>query len=265
MKPVEDAGLLAHYFITATFSDVTIHLDNGDQVKAHKVILAAHSEHFRKMFESVFVKSSARDVCLHDDDAEELYGLLAWCYGLLYDGTHTFPKQSSADYLFSYGARVTYDPSRLQYLVNLHTTADKYMVLQLKVHAMENFALAMEQLVRRYVSLMADEEEEDRFMSVLEEIATLTYNGPEHRVKELRPALANGVHSHEVRLVDKERFKKLMVELPELCFDMLALGTVPSAQSAQEMGRWMFPGTATQTFQGKQGESYLFGGHKSSS
>lgn len=77
-------------------------------------------------------------------------------------------------------------------------------------------------------------------MSALEEIATLVHNGPEHSVKELRPALAKGVHSHAVRLVGKERFKKLMVELPELCFDILALGTKLSTQSAREMESAMF-------------------------
>ncbi|KAK4502334.1 hypothetical protein PRZ48_005759 [Zasmidium cellare] len=216
----------AHYFNNAALSDVTIHFgDDNEQLKLHRVILASSSEHFRKMFEGGFAEATAKDIHLEDDDPEALYGLLAWCYGLSYNGSHTFPVHTNYEEPLYYGSGDLDDEGHLTYMAYLYVAADKYLMLQLKEHARQNFQWATIRFVERYHGVYTDPEYLSEFVDVLEEVATVVYDALRDGAQKLRPYLASAVHEYIGYLVDDEHFKKLMVDIPELSRDLLVMGT----------------------------------------
>lgn len=209
------------YFNNPALSDVVIHF-SGRQVKAHKVILASQSEHFRAMFEGGFAEASAHEVHLYEDDPEAMYGALAYCYGIYYDGNTTFDTFGHGP-LLNYDVRRT-DRERNRYIINLYTTGGEYMMAEVQAHAEWFFNALMGTVKPSYVPLFSrDPEGRDTWMVHCHPRARLLYWTLGESVKELRPAFANAVWRVAHGLSDHELFQQMMLEAPELALDVLNL------------------------------------------
>lgn len=168
------------------------------------------------------MEASSRDIHLHDDDADAIYGLLAFCYGLRYEGNRTWHEATVSGIVNYHGDN---EGQHLRYIISLYVVGGKYMLPQLEAHAEANFTAVMEALVREDDVFHENSLQGDELALVFESTATLLYANFGDNVKKLRPALARTIQSHAAGLVDNETFKQLMMPIPELSFDVLALAT----------------------------------------
>ncbi|KAK4502336.1 hypothetical protein PRZ48_005761 [Zasmidium cellare] len=223
MAGLEGAGAShARYFNNSAHSDVTIHFSDR-QVKAHKIVLASQSEHFRAMFEGGFAEATSRDIHLHEDDPEAMYGALAWCYGLLYDGKTTF-ESWRLDSMEDPWKRTERD--QWTYLINLYATGGKYLMPKMQAHAEEHFTLRMKFAKSpRYAAFVPRHGPvfRDTWMGRWPTPAKLLYHTLGDCAKELRPAFVKAFWVLAPAFKDTEMFNQLMVEIPELALDMLKL------------------------------------------
>lgn len=208
------------YFDNAAHCDVTIHF-RGGKVHAHKVMLAAQSEHFYKMFESGFMETSARDVHLKEDDPDALFGLLAWCYGLLCIATSCVAEEHTVLETQYHGSDFE---DHLKYIAELYVTADKYTVPALKAHAKKHFNLAMQGLSQRCTRARKEVMGAELLLADFEDVTTLVYNTLAEGAGELRAILVKTVHGQLHDLMQFEDFKGMMLRYPKLSFDVATAG-----------------------------------------
>ncbi|KAF2220518.1 BTB/POZ protein [Elsinoe ampelina] len=102
------------YFKNQSFSDVTIILQ-GRKIPAHRVVLAAESSFFDKLFTGSFKDSSASELSLEHDDPDAMEELIRFMYTQNSDGIDTHFGSFAIDKL-----------------CKLITVADKYGVARLR-------------------------------------------------------------------------------------------------------------------------------------
>ncbi|KAF2162873.1 hypothetical protein M409DRAFT_26728 [Zasmidium cellare ATCC 36951] len=212
------------YFNNPKFSDITIHF-SGHEVKAHKVNLASHSGYFRKMFESESLDGSAKDIYLYEDDMEAVFGMLAYFYGCLYHGQGSRGEPSISAYTTGVG-RISGKTHRehLKYLLKLHGVADKYGVSALMRVIKDEFEKGAQQLQARYTPF-GNERCADELVSIFAQLATLLYHSLGGATDELRRVLAEAVHERTLELVDNEKYRRMVRDVPEFSVDLLELAT----------------------------------------
>lgn len=148
------------YFNSSKYSDVTIHFSTGS-VKAHKLVLAQGSDYFRALFESSFKvrnvrvplggmayadgmvlqEASASDIDLQGDDQYAVYGLIAYFYGLHFNGRDANSKERFA---------ITCDARGVEYVkyqVDLYIVASKYLVPDLCSQVASDFVEMLDSLI----------------------------------------------------------------------------------------------------------------------
>ncbi|KAK3050677.1 hypothetical protein LTR09_008043 [Extremus antarcticus] len=214
MDPTTPMGDISRYFDSAKHSDVTIKF-SGHELKAHKIRLCCASDYFRGAFEGNFQEASSNILELHYDDPDAIKGLVAWVYGLYYDGRGTFSpspcQPTSGDLRWA-----------RRHLVNLFAAAKKYLVLSLSEH-MKNRTSAVESYDFLYalISLTPG----TGYPPAIEEMVGYLYDPARDPASELRKTLVGLVAWRlELFLGDEEARKKtrtLIIDEEEFGSDLL--------------------------------------------
>ncbi|KAH6952241.1 BTB/POZ protein [Fusarium avenaceum] len=113
---------VARYYNTDAFSDVAITCD-GQEFKAHRVILSAHSKYFTKALNGEWKESSERQLDIKDFDASVVEAMLRFMY--------------SFDYSNIYGT------STMAFDAQMYQIADKYDIPALKAQSKNKFEVAV--------------------------------------------------------------------------------------------------------------------------
>lgn len=156
-----------------------------------------------------------------------MYGALAWRYGLYYDGKATFQNMTGGPSDFSRPSN--YSSKRTQtehhsYIINLYATGGKYMMPKVQAHAEEHFNARMNRVKPDWWKVMRDHVRlQDTWMKGDQVCATLLYRTLGDSVKKLRPAFARAMWLIAPGVRDNEKFRQLMVDIPELALEMLEL------------------------------------------
>jgi len=85
-----------HHLSPSSLFDITLHLSNGTERKAHKILLAASSEYFKTMFTSKFKEASDQILPIFFD--EHLIPAFDDCLFFIYNGKWQ-PKERNLSYL----------------------------------------------------------------------------------------------------------------------------------------------------------------------
>lgn len=209
------------YFDSPTHSDVTVHF-NGDSIFAHKIILAQGSEYFRNAFEGAFKvritpgrseheadhlgqESGTKEIHLKDDEPHAVKGLVAWLYGLHYDGTVT-AQYTKANHVESDEGGTAY----AKYLVHLHIAASKYMVGCLQSHIASHFP-----------SVLTNIDKLSGYVEHADDVARHVYLEHADEATELRQHIVAHFRGHLARISKMADFRKLLLDVPELSADLV--------------------------------------------
>ncbi|CAD0112091.1 unnamed protein product [Aureobasidium uvarum] len=114
-----------------TLSDITIKF-NGQQICAHKAILAQKSEYVMTAFTSKFQAATGAEVDLgDDDDSEAVHAMLRHIYGLPYIALEITKPNSGCE-------------ETLMFCLNVFIVADKYDVIGLRQKIVPDFLLLLQ-------------------------------------------------------------------------------------------------------------------------
>ncbi|KAK4502335.1 hypothetical protein PRZ48_005760 [Zasmidium cellare] len=248
MAMYEGESPFAEFFDKEELSDFTVNI-NGHKFAVHKIVLASQSQSFREKFCSDKLKDPVPDDVhifvsklprTFEFDRQALYGLIGWCYGRVLIGETTFSDLTAGTDKAYFGHHKV---EHLRYIADLFVTAKKYKAPLLEKHARDNFPLVMQQYVNASQEDLKDPNLATGVVGNLECIAEGVYKRHRDDAKELRPAVAKAVRSCKERLAHIEEFKKLMVRIPKLCFDVmvppeeLPLSPVPEGRPGKKRRR----------------------------
>ncbi|KAK4542440.1 hypothetical protein LTR36_006692 [Oleoguttula mirabilis] len=192
------------YFDSPIHSDVTVHF-SGQSIKAHKIILSQGSEFFKSAFEGSFQESNTQIIHLQDDEAHAVKGLIAWLYGLHYDGDRTL------EYDPSYGPKVEREgEGYAKYMVDLHIAASKYMVGDLQNH-----------LKGRFPDVLARVDKQDGYLACADAAARHIYLERADAAADLRKHVVAHFRKHAARICQMPEFRQLLLEIPDLSADLV--------------------------------------------
>lgn len=69
-----------HMFNSDKFSDIVFVLPSNIQLRAHKLVLAVHSEFLSTMFQSSMIESGAKSINIDEEDAKSFEVMIKFMY-----------------------------------------------------------------------------------------------------------------------------------------------------------------------------------------
>ncbi|KAK5170355.1 uncharacterized protein LTR77_004942 [Saxophila tyrrhenica] len=219
----------SQYFNSSTFSDVTLKF-SGQELLAHKVILACASPYFKRAFEQTgFKEARSNELVLIGDNPDAVRGLVAWIYGMHYDGRGTYSaglpppgitlRNSSSDFLPPPG-------TSMQQIADVYVVAKKYLV-----------DACTKESLRRFNTMLTHfwTNEDTRDLRKVIEVAKFVYVDQKDSATDLRAAVVERIGSMMEDAEDggeaNEEIRALFAEIRELGFEL----TVDSVKEAKQL------------------------------
>ncbi|KAH9839616.1 Broad-Complex, Tramtrack and Bric a brac [Teratosphaeria destructans] len=201
-------GDVAGFFKSARLSDVTIKFGGKFEMSAHKLVLVQHSDYFKTMFNGNFCESTTRIVEVKDDEPFAFTGLIAYCYGLQYDGTRQFTKDGiqSAD-----DSAIFSGNAYLLYQVELYVVAQKYLIPALCTQIVSDLPTMLRKLVGTNTSVS----------TYLASIVEHVYVRHEDDAPSLRKPIADLMVERATAWKEDPQFQALLLAVPQLALDMV--------------------------------------------
>ncbi|KAK4625895.1 uncharacterized protein CLAFUR5_05469 [Fulvia fulva] len=214
------------FLLSAELSDVTIQYEDG-LLPVHKIILAQASEYFKTLLTGPFAEAGQRIVELIDDPPMAIEGMIAWIYGMQFN-----PRDRYNKYIENFHF-VTSDETGVEfvkYQVDLFFTAEKYLLSRLAT-SVEGY----------FFHMLLDVSRQVEFLHV---IAKHVYIARAEEAVALRVHVANAYLERIRSIKDTEELKQLLLDIPELAFDIIRAGaTLPAAEEEDDKPRKVSSGS----------------------
>ncbi|KAF4333628.1 n-carbamoyl-l-amino acid hydrolase [Fusarium beomiforme] len=176
---------LKEYFNTDTLSDVTITCD-GQEFKAHRIILSTHSKCFAKALNGDWKESTEKRIDIKDFDPSVVEAMLRFIY--------------SFDYSNTYGT------SSMVFDAQMYQIADKYDIPALKSESKNKFE-----------SAVATGWSMDDFPIAI----TVVYESTPPEDRGLRDTVVETARENIERLLGKDGFCELIRKTPDFAADLI--------------------------------------------
>lgn len=212
-------------------SDVTVvfQTEHGTcSISAHKIVLAQSSDFFKKAFIGNFKvylylslvelhkqsamltylqEASSAQIRLHDDNPFALFSLLAYCYGLRFDGRSEYSKTDIPIDCNDHGA------AYVQHQVDVYVVADKYGVVNLctDIHT---------KLPGMLSRVTSPSHSAAQYPTYLDQIARHIYLVHPVAAKQLRKPIVEMFAKHVKSWVGTEEFERPVLDLPEFAVEL---------------------------------------------
>ncbi|KAI7321430.1 hypothetical protein KC326_g2239 [Hortaea werneckii] len=233
-------GDISEYFDSKTMSDVTVVFDTEHgtcTISAHKIVLAQSSDFFKKAFIGNFKEASSAQIRLHDDNPFALFSLLAYCYGLRFDGRSEYSKTDISIDCDDHGA------AYVQHQVDVYVVADKYGVVNLCT----DIQTKLPGLLSRITS---PSHSAAQYPKYLDQVARHIYLVHPVAAKQLRKPIVDMFAKHVKSWVGTEEFERLVLDLPEFAVELFRAlagegtkqGTIAGAGKAKRGQKRRFVG-----------------------
>ncbi|RMZ20865.1 hypothetical protein D0859_15124 [Hortaea werneckii] len=213
-------GDVSEYFDSKTMSDVTVVFatEHGTcSISAHKIVLAQSSDFFKRAFIGSFKvrlylslknrEASSTEIRLHDDNPFALFSLLAYCYGLRFDGRSEYSKTDIAIECNDHGA------AYVQHQVDVYVVADKYGVGNLCTDILTKLPAMLGRITSSSHSAA-------RYPAHLDQVARHFYLVHPVAAKQLRKPVVAMFAKHVKSWVGTEEFERLVLDLPEFAVEL---------------------------------------------
>ncbi|KAI7276714.1 hypothetical protein KC345_g6794 [Hortaea werneckii] len=203
-------GDVSEYFDSKTMSDVTVVFDTEHgtcSTSAHKIVLAQSSDFFKKAFIGHFKEAASAEIRLHDDNPFALFSLLAYCYGLRFDGRSEYSKTDiSIDCNLAGAAYV-------QHQVDVYVVADKYGVGNLCADILTKLPGMLSRITTPSPSAA-------QYPTHLDQVARHIYLSHPVAAKLLRRPVVEMFAKHVKSWVGTAEFERLVLDLPEFSVEL---------------------------------------------
>lgn len=179
----------------------------GHEIKAHKIILSQASKYFRLVLETEPHGRPQSTMTLVGDDPQHIRSMVAWLYGLHFDGAMNLLRVKPASTVGLMGFNY------VRYSIDLYVTAGKYLVLSLQ------HAIAAD--LRGNLNVLC---RTAWFFPYIDMVAKQVYLAHTEAARPLRTHVVGVLGDIFEKLdgaEDVQRFKKLMKDIPELSWDLL--------------------------------------------
>ncbi|KAI6915162.1 hypothetical protein KC318_g109 [Hortaea werneckii] len=203
-------GDISEYFDSKTMSDVTVVFDTEHgtcTISAHKIVLAQSSDFFKKAFIGNFREASSTEIRLHDDNLFALFSLLAYCYGLRFDGRSEYSKSDIPIDCNDHGA------AYVQHQVDVFVVADKYGVVNLCTDIQTK-------LPGMLARITSPSHTAAQYPTHLDQIARHIYLVHPVAAKQLRKPIVEMFAKHVKSWVGTQEFERLVLDLPEFAVEL---------------------------------------------
>ncbi|RMY76120.1 hypothetical protein D0863_02144 [Hortaea werneckii] len=230
------------YFDSKTMSDVTVVFDTEHgtcSISAHKIVLAQSSDFFKKAFIGHFKEAASAEIRLHDDNPFALFSLLAYCYGLRFDGRSEYSKTDIRIDCNDHGA------AYVQHQVDVYVVADKYGVGNLCTDILTKMPSMLARITTPSHSAA-------QYPTHLDQVARHIYLDHPVAAKQLRRPVVEMFAKHVKSWVGTAEFERLVLDLPEFSVELFRAlagdggkaGTTAAAGRARRGQKRGLPGEA---------------------
>lgn len=213
-------------------SDVTVIFDTEHgtcSISAHKIVLAQSSDFFKKAFIGNFKvhlfsslaklckrfvrltppsqEAASAEIRLHDDNSFALFSLLAYCYGLRFDGRSEYSKTDIRIDCDDHGA------AYVQHQVDVYVVADKYGVGNLCADILTKLPGMLSRITTPSHSAA-------QYPTHLDQVARHIYLTHPVAAKQLRRPIVEMFAKHVKSWVGTAEFEHLVLDLPEFSVEL---------------------------------------------
>lgn len=174
------------------------------EIKAHKIVLSQAADSFKAVFESEGRDAKSPLLKLQEDDPVVVKGMIAFIYGLHFDGMSSYVTSKPTISCNGTGFRY------LSYLIDLYVIAGKYLVTGLQHSIVSGF--------RRQLFVFA------QATGSFVEIARKVYLQHTETAKPLRVyvlGVAAAIFNRLESKKDMDAFKTVVLAVPELSWELL--------------------------------------------
>ncbi|KAI7225404.1 hypothetical protein KC343_g458 [Hortaea werneckii] len=235
-------GDVSEYFDSKTMSDVTVVFDTEHgtcSISAHKIVLAQSSDFFKKAFIGHFKEAASAEIRLHDDNPFALFSLLAYCYGLRFDGRSEYSKTDIRIDCNDHGA------AYVQHQIDVYVVADKYGVGNLCTDILTKLPSMLFRITTPSNSAA-------QYPTHLDQVARHIYLDHPVAAKQLRRPVVEMFAKHVRSWVGTAEFERLVLDLPEFSVELFRAlagdggkaGTTAAAGRARRGQKRGLPGEA---------------------